>query len=212
MLHYITDAIDILSNRKQALARFEKSSFSQAYHFFTFWTVVSVFCGMAASYLIQEVFGTAAALPPELMFLGSVSILFFGLLELLASLIGVFVIVGILHLFVMLFKGRQGYLETMKAHIYAGTPIYMVALFSFLAVIPFIGTGLLAMISVLASIFSLVLYYHALTLYQKMSAKQAIRAIIAPLILLAAVVVLLVITAVLVFGASFLMLAINGGM
>jgi hypothetical protein len=102
----------------------------------------------------------------------------------ISGLIGVFFSGGIIHLGVLMFGGKRGYLETVKALIYAETPVFMFAW------IPIVG--------LLFAIWTFILDIFGIKELQDLSIGKAIAAIIIPILIFAIIIV--VIVAVFVFA------------
>ncbi|MGM5487654.1 MAG: YIP1 family protein [Nanobdellota archaeon] len=112
----------------------------------------------------------------------------------------VFVGAGILHLFLMLVGGKGDYLQTFKLITYSSAPMALLAIFTLLIIIPFLGPIIFGLIALAATIFQLILEVKgAMVLHEISMGKAAVAVIVIPL-----VIALFIALIVVVFGIFFI--------
>lgn len=89
---------------------------------------------------------------------------------LLNGIIGIFISGAIIHLGVLLFGGKKGYRQTVKALIYGGTPSYLL--------------GWLPVGGIFSSIWTFILEILGVRELQKFSTGRAIAAVLTPIIII----------------------------
>lgn len=121
-------------------------------------------------------FGTILGSAPAL------AVIAFFIMFFILGLIGVFISGGIIHLGVLLFGGKRGYGETVKAVIYGGTPCYI------LGWIPFIG--------LIFGVWAFILEILGVRELQDLSTGKAIGAVLVPLIIIGVIISIIIAAAV----------------
>ena len=122
---------------------------------------------------------------------GSVFMVLLFTLFVVGGLIGVFIGGGIIHLGVLMFGGKRGYIETVKAVIYGGTPSL---LFGWL---PFIG--------IVFGLWAFVLEIFGIRELQEMSTGRAVAAVLVPIIIIGVIVTIIVALIVYLYVTSMMM-------
>ncbi len=107
-------------------------------------------------------------------------IIFFAIL--IFGIIGIFIGGLIIHLGVLLVGGKRGYQETVKSLIYGGTPSYLF--------------GWIPVISIIGSIWALILIIFGIKELQEVSIGKAVIAVLIPIIIIGAIIAFLVISAI----------------
>ncbi len=110
--------------------------------------------------------------------------------SIVGGIIGLFILGIILHIFVYLFGGRRGFIETLKAVAYGYTPSLLF--------------GWIPIVNFLAALYTLVLFVFGIRELQEMSTTRAILAVLAPIIIL---IVIAIIAAILF--AAFIITAVS---
>ena len=107
------------------------------------------------------------------------------LLTIIIGFIVSFVWVAFVHLFVILFKGIEGYKETYRASAYAHAPIIpTMVLGTLFSLIPVIGIILQYLISIIAFIWTAVIEVQGLKTLQKLSTGKSVASLLLPFVLL----------------------------
>ena len=159
-------------------------------------TMLKYFVVLAVIYsiLLAIIFATMASamtavMPIKMPFMGATAgglaavTMFIGYLILL--IIGLFIGAAIVHIFVYLLGGKEGYTQTVKAIGYGMTPSLL------LGWIPFIG--------IIASIWALIVEIIGIRELQEMSTGKAVLAVLLPAIIIAIIATVYVYTAALMF-------------
>jgi len=135
---------------------------------------------MTSSYRILPIVGTVFESGPEI---NAVIVIFIFLF--IMGFIGIFISGAIIHLGVLLFGGKKGYKQTVKALIYGGTPSYL------LAWIPVGG--------LFSGIWAFILEIIGVRELQEFSTARALAAVLIPIIIIGAVVFFIAAAAVFIY-------------
>ncbi len=96
----------------------------------------------------------------------------------IVALVSLFILGGWMHIFIYLFGGRKGYLETVKAFGYGSTPNALIGWIPFIG--PFIG-----------GIWSIVLWIIGIREFQEMSTGKAVAAVLVAVVVALFIIVLI---------------------
>lgn len=140
---------------------------------------------MSSTYKILPVFGTIFDSGSEI----NIAIVLFIFL-LVNGIIGIFIGAAIIHIGVLLFGGKKGYKQTVKALIYGGTPSYLL--------------GWLPVGGVFSGIWAFILEILGIRELQEFSTGRAIAAVLVPAIIIGVIVAIIAAAAVFFYVSGFL--------
>jgi len=113
-----------------------------------------------------------------------------------------FVWAAIIHLFVKIFKGQEGYKETYRAVAYSYAPYFpLTTLGALLGLIPVAGAFIQGALAIVTLVWEAILLILGIKYFQKLSTGKAVATILLPYVILILLVIAVVIL-VLLFGAA----------
>lgn len=108
----------------------------------------------------------------------------------ISGLVGIFIGGGIIHLGVLLFGGKRGYSETVKALVYGGTPAYLFGWIPFLTII--------------FAIWALILEIFGIRELQDLSTGRAVAAMLVPIIIIFVILTVIIAISVYVYVSGMI--------
>ncbi|MBW3011315.1 YIP1 family protein [Candidatus Woesearchaeota archaeon] len=136
--------------------------------------IVMIFTGNLSAKIMYTMMGAgelAAMADPTLIY-GSGMLFFLFIIGIIAALVGSFVVAAILHVWILIFGGKNTYVETYKLYVYKSTPSLLL--------------GWIPLLNMLTWIWGLVLLIIGTMKVHNISKKRAILMYVIPLIVLLA--------------------------
>jgi len=175
-LDFVERVKGFLLNPVESFNKYKNEDFGEAFkYYFVLVLISSVMTALVSALGMGTYMGTIPGFSGAGFGIAMVAGLF--IFMLIASIIGLFIGSAIIHIFVIILGGKQGFMKTVMAMIYSSTPSML------LSWIPFIG--------ILAGLWALVLEVLALREIQEMSTVKAILAIILPIVIIIILVIAL---------------------
>jgi len=171
----------------ETFKKLKEESLSDSLKYFVILLFIqSLLNAIVLTYLLETVWGFLASIYKnipgfEAIYAGG-STTFFILLFvifLVLGLIGIFISGAIIHLGVLLFGGKRGYKETIKAIIYGGTPGYLF--------------GWIPFLSIIFALWAFILEIFGIKEFQDLSTGKAIAAILLPIIIIFGVIMVIIV-------------------
>lgn len=117
---------EVLSKPKDFFTKIQKEKgIKNTFLYYLIFSVITTFLSILYFYRAFSRMDMPIELTSGLIFW---TMIVFYILILLFSLVSIFVVSGIIHLFVLLMKGKEGFYQTFKAIIYGGTPHYLLSI------------------------------------------------------------------------------------
>jgi len=168
-LDFVERVKGFLLNPVESFNKYKNEEFGEAFKFYLVLVVISsILTALVSSLGMGAYMGAVPGFGGAGLGIAMIAGLF--IFMLVACILGLFIGSAIVHLFVIILGGKQGFIKTVMAMIYSSTPSM---LFSW---IPLIG--------ILAGLWALVLEVLALREIQEMSTAKAVLAIILPVIII----------------------------
>jgi len=195
-LDFVGKVKGFLLNPIETFKKVKEEPLGESFRYFIVLLLIySTLNALVLSATLNTMLGSIYSVYQEIPFFGSMiqsgymlSIPVFFILFLIFGIIGIFIGGGVIHLGVILFGGKRGYTQTVKALLYSSTPSYLF--------------GWIPTIGLIFGIWAFVLEIFGIKELQDMSTGRAIAAIIIPALIIGVILTIIIAAAVFMYVSN----------